>query len=312
MPTATAPTAAVVSGAAKGDKVAGSQPMAEKMTPKDQEICNKHNICKWHAMYGDCKFGALCRSMHLSAAERKTKELSFAVSSDKEELPTGSSENDVLVDLLNEQCNLTNAERIIPGRTAHGEAFHGQFGGLGFFALEVDTIITEETEQIVYTGEYTMRVDEIRADDMHIALDADDMHIAMDADNMRNALDADDMHIAMDADDMPIALDVVNTPIALDDEIKGVMEIPVRKNAKMDDAEAVEEYNAPEAYAERLEARGSKRKKQVRERPGGRSGQPCKNDQTLEEDATEATRSAHAEGTTPNRAFDGSRGMPYA
>ena len=59
-----------------------------------------------------------------------------------------------------------------------------------------------------------MRVDEIRADDMHIALDADDMHIVMDADNM---------HIAMDADDMPIALDVVNTPIALDDEIKGVM-----------------------------------------------------------------------------------------
>jgi hypothetical protein len=154
------------------------------------------------------------------------------------------------VDLLNEQCNLTNAERIIPGRTAHGEAFHGQFGGLGFFALEVDTIITEETEQIVYTGEYTMRVDEIRADDMHIALDADDMHIAMDADNMRNALDADDMHIAMDADDMhiamdaddmPIALDVVNTPIALDDEIKGVMEIPMRKNAKMDDAEVVED-----------------------------------------------------------------------
>ncbi len=55
VPAATAPTAAVVSGAEKGDKAAASQiarPMAEKMTPKGQEIC-KHNICKWHAVHDD-------------------------------------------------------------------------------------------------------------------------------------------------------------------------------------------------------------------------------------------------------------------
>ncbi len=52
-----------------GNKATGKQiarPMTEKMKPKDQEICKKHDICKWHAMYGDCKFGTLCRSSHLS------------------------------------------------------------------------------------------------------------------------------------------------------------------------------------------------------------------------------------------------------
>ena len=87
----------------------------------------------------------------MSEAERKAKGLSFAVSSEKEDMPAGSSENDVLVDLLNEQCTLTNAERINPGHTADGQAFHGQFGGLGFFALEVDTKITDEIEQIVFS-----------------------------------------------------------------------------------------------------------------------------------------------------------------
>ena len=160
--------AAVVSGAAKEDKAADSQiarPMAEKMTPKDQEICNKHNICKWHAVYGDCKFGPSCRSLHLSAAERKTKGLSFAVSPDKEDLSSRRSENGIVVDLLNGCCDLADAERIIAEPTAHGEAFHGQFGAFGFFALD--------------------------ADDMHIALDADEMPVALDVVNVPIALDAD-------------------------------------------------------------------------------------------------------------------------
>ena len=173
--TANAPTAAVVSGAAMEDEAAGSQiarPMAEKMTPKDQEICNKHNICKWHAVYGGCKFGPSCRSLHLSAAERKTKGLSFVVSSDKEDLSSRRSENGIVVDLFNGCCDLADAERIIAEPTAHGEAFHGQFGAFGFFALD--------------------------ADDMHIALDADEMPIALDVVNVPIALDADNMLIGLE------------------------------------------------------------------------------------------------------------------
>ena len=203
VPTATAPTAAVVSDAVQGDKATGKQitrTMAEKMTPKDQETCKKHNICKWHAMYGDCKFGTLCRSSHLSAAERKAKGLSFAVSCAEDDLPRKNSEHEIMMDLLNGCCDLADAERIVAEPTAHGEAFHGQCGGLGFFALEMGTIITEETEQIIYSVEYEMRVDEVRAENMHIAMAADNVHIAIDADNIHIVMAADDMHIAMDAD----------------------------------------------------------------------------------------------------------------
>jgi hypothetical protein len=71
--TTTAPTVAVVSDTVQGDKATVKQittPMTEKMTPNDQEICKKHNICKLHAVYGDCKFGTLCRSSYLSETER--------------------------------------------------------------------------------------------------------------------------------------------------------------------------------------------------------------------------------------------------
>ena len=62
--------------------------MAEKMTPKDQEICAKHNICKWHVVYGDCKFGSSCKNLHMSVKERKEKGLSFAARSEKELPPS--------------------------------------------------------------------------------------------------------------------------------------------------------------------------------------------------------------------------------
>jgi len=81
-----------------------------------------------------------------------------------------------MMDLLNGCCDLADAERIVAEPTAHGEAFQGQYGGLGFFTLEMGTIITEETEQIIYSVEYEMRVDEVRAENMHIAMDADNTY----------------------------------------------------------------------------------------------------------------------------------------
>jgi hypothetical protein len=233
----------VISGAAKGDKGAGNQiakPIVERMTPKDQEICNKYNICKWHAVCGDCKFGTKCRNQHMSEVERKAKGLSFTVSSEKEDMPAGSSENDVLVDLLNEECTLTNAERINPGHNADGQAFHGQFGGLGFFAIGVNTEITDEIEQIVFDVDTEYNDPESYADDMRTTMSADDMNFPLDADAM-NDDDAMNDADALDADDMIIVLDA--------DEMR---------------EEAVEEYNAVEAYADRLEAQGSKCNKKIR------------------------------------------------
>jgi hypothetical protein len=62
----------------------------------------------------------------------------------------------------------------------------------------------------------------------------------MDADLRPIVLDADNMLMALDPDNMPTGLD--DTTIAeADNETKGVMEVPVRKNAKMDDAEVVED-----------------------------------------------------------------------
>ncbi len=120
------------------------------------------------------------------------------------------------------------------------------------------------------------------ADYTHIAMAADDMHIAMDADNMHIVMDADDTHIAMDADNAHIAMDANNTHSAMnaydihiamgDDNMHMAVEV-VNMNVALDDddmladdmhAEAVEEYHTPEDYAERLEAQGSKRDKQVR------------------------------------------------
>ena len=139
----------------------------------------------------------------MSEAERKAKGLSFAVRSEKEDMPAGSSENDVLVDLLNEQCTLTNAERINSGHTADGQAFHGQFGGLGFFAIGVDTEITEETEQIAFDVDAEYNDPEDNADDMHTAMSAEDMNFPLDADAMNDAdaMSDDDMLMALDADD---------------------------------------------------------------------------------------------------------------
>ncbi len=91
-----------------------------------------------------------------------------------------------------------------------------QLGAFGLFALKEDTSatrITEEAEQTVYTEEYTMRVDEMVAVNMHIALDAENMLIALDADNMPTGLD--------DA-----------TMAETDNEIKGVMEVLVHKNCR--------------------------------------------------------------------------------
>ncbi len=121
MTTATALTVAVVSDTVQGDKATVKQittPMTEKMTPKDQEICKKHNICKLHAMYDDCKFGTLCRSSCMSEAERKTKGLRFAVH-------CADSEHEIIMDLLSGCCDLADAERIVAEPTVHGEAFHG-------------------------------------------------------------------------------------------------------------------------------------------------------------------------------------------
>jgi hypothetical protein len=69
--------------------------------------------------------------------------------------------------------DLADVEHIVVESTDHGEDFHGQCGGLGFFALEMGMIITEETEQIVYTVEYAMRVDEVCVENVHIALEQD-------------------------------------------------------------------------------------------------------------------------------------------
>jgi hypothetical protein len=147
---------------------------------------------------------------------RKTKGLSFTVSCDKDDLPSKNSEHEIMVDLLNGCCDLADVERIVSEPTDHGEDFHGQFGGLGFFALEMGMIITEETEQIVYTVEYAMCVDEVCVENVHIALDADDTHIALDTGDMHIALDADDMRIVIGSDDMHIELDDGDMNIALD------------------------------------------------------------------------------------------------
>jgi hypothetical protein len=95
----------------------------------------------------------------------------------------------------------------------------------------------------------------IDADDTHIVMDADNAHIAMDADNTHSAMNADDIDIAMGNDNMHMAVEVVNMNIAMDDD-----------DMLADDmhAEVVEEYRTPEDYAERLEAQGRKRDKQVR------------------------------------------------
>jgi hypothetical protein len=116
--------------------------------------------------FADCKFGADCRGLHLSAEERK-KGLSFsAVSSEKEDQNSPNSKSSggrpgegLLVDLLNDFCELTEAGVINAESTARGEAFHGQFGAFGFFAIEEVTRITEEAEQIVYTGEHCQAYD---------------------------------------------------------------------------------------------------------------------------------------------------------
>jgi hypothetical protein len=97
----------------------------------------------------------------------------------------------------------------------------------------VNTEITDEIEQIVFDVDAEYNDPEAYADDMRTVMSADDMTFPLDADAMN---DAD----AMSADDMLIALDA--------DEMR---------------EEAVEEYNAAEAYADRLEAQGSKCNKQI-------------------------------------------------
>jgi hypothetical protein len=101
VPTATAPTAAVVSGAEKADKAAGAKvgkTMAD-MSTKDKEICEKNNICKWFAYYGDCKYGAQCRNVHMSEKDRKQKGLSFTARPEEKHAP---SESTLMRELLNE------------------------------------------------------------------------------------------------------------------------------------------------------------------------------------------------------------------
>ena len=242
VPTATAPTAAVVPGANKTDKATDGQtarPMAGKMTPIDKEICNQNNICKWHAMFGDRRFAADCRGLHLSAAERKSKGLSFsAVSSEKEDQTSNSSsgraENGMLVDLLNECCELTGAGPVNAESTARGETFHGQFGAFGFSGTSIEDFprLTEKQEQIVYSE----HVDEMGDDNRPIVPDADNMHIA---------LDAGDMPIALD--DTTIAEEHANATLEVMERltqsiIKSRLEMLVRKPAEMAEAEAVEAY----------------------------------------------------------------------
>jgi hypothetical protein len=69
----------------------------------------------------------------VSEAERKTKGLNFPVSSEREYLTSTSSENGLVVDLLNYCCDLTDAERLRAEPTDHDEAFHGQSGARRFF-----------------------------------------------------------------------------------------------------------------------------------------------------------------------------------
>jgi len=178
VPMATAPTVTVVTGGAKSDKSAGGQtarPMAGQMTLKDQEICNQTKICKWHAMYVDCKFGANCRGLHLSAEERKEIGLSFSAVSSETEAQTsnsseeelmmlqarGRSEDGLMVDLLNDCCELTGTGPVNTESTARGDAFLNLFGAIGYFAIGELTRITEEEERIFHKGENATNMDEM-------------------------------------------------------------------------------------------------------------------------------------------------------
>jgi hypothetical protein len=162
----------------KAEKEAGEQtarPMTGKITPKDQEICNENNVCKWHAItvrrlqtWGRLQgMPAVCSKLPVGRGMEE-KRLSFsAVSSEKEDENSPNSKSSggrpgdgLLVDLLNDFCELTGAGLSNTESTSRGEAFHGQFGAFGLFAIKEVTRITEEAEQIIYT-EHTIRVDEV-------------------------------------------------------------------------------------------------------------------------------------------------------
>jgi hypothetical protein len=145
VPTATAPTAAVISGAEKGDKAAGAKKTMADMSTKDKEICEENNICKWFALFGDCKFGAQCRNKHVSEKERKKKGLSFSARPEEKHTPNESS---LVTQLLNECCEITNAAPISDDNRGGGETFVSQFG-LGFFSLDANTVFTDEDQQII-------------------------------------------------------------------------------------------------------------------------------------------------------------------
>jgi hypothetical protein len=204
---------------------------------------NQNNICKWHAMFGGCKFGADCRGLHLSAAERKSKGLTFsAVSSEKEGQTSNSSsggpENGILVDLLNDCCKLTGAGPVNAQSTARGDTFHGQFRAFGFIGTSIEDFprLTEKQERIVYSE----HVDEMGDDNRPIVLDADYMHIALDAGDMPIALD----DTTMAEEHANAILEVMER--LTQSTIKSRLEMLVRKPAEMAEGQAVEAYNMPD------------------------------------------------------------------
>jgi len=234
VPTATAPTAAVISGAEKVDKAAGAKKTMADMSTKDKEICEEHNICKWFALFGDCKFGAQCRNKHVSEKERKKKGLSFSARPEEKHTPNESS---LVTELLNECCEITDAAPISDDNRGGGETFVSQFG-FGFFSLDANTVFTDEHQQIIDQVNQEL-ADESVADMEH---------------------DAKDLIMALDYDDMP------NGMMDNAEEVEAY-NIPVEMTLAMDNDslpdEDVEEYYDP-YYAEQMEDQGSARSKPAR------------------------------------------------
>jgi hypothetical protein len=215
VPTATAPTAAVVSGAEKTDKAAGAKKTMADMSTKDKELCEEHNICKWYAYFGNCKFGDQCRNKHMPEKERKKKGLSFSARPEEKQPPDESS---LVRELLNECCEITDAAPISDDNRGSGATFVSQFG-FGFFSIDANTVFTDEDQQIfdqVNQERDAESVAEMRHDDKDsiTALDYEDMPNGMmdnaekvEAYNIPVAMvdetEANEMTLAMDKDSLP-------------------------------------------------------------------------------------------------------------
>ncbi|MEI7747121.1 MAG: hypothetical protein WCJ28_06250, partial [Actinomycetota bacterium] len=243
VPAATAPTAAVITGAEKVDKAAGAKKTMADMSTKDKELCEKHNICKWYAYFGNCKFGDQCRNEHMPEKERKKKGLSFSARPEEKQPPNESS---LVRELLNECCEITDAAPISDDNRGSGATFVSQFG-FGFFSIDANTVFTDEDQQIfdqVNQERDAESVAEMRHDDK-------DSITALDYEDMPNGM--------MDNAEK---VEAYNIPVAMVDETEANEMTLAMDNDSLPD-EDVEEYNDPYS-AELMEDQDSTRSKPER------------------------------------------------